>query len=135
MINGDISNETPPRIIVVVDVVAEITLGDKKLFKKQDFKVKWKKEILKGLWDFSFRYGISMELAGIEEDGWTDDMLSDLMGKLDNRGGNPFNYYYVYDDVQELVDELPYKANFKGVVDLPNRILRYGSWGIDIKTF
>lgn len=135
MINGDISNETPPRIVVIVDVIAEIEFGDKKLFKKRDFKVKWKKEYLKGLWDFSFRYGISMELAAISEDGWTDDMLSNLMDKLDNRGGNPFNYYYVYDDVQELVDELPYKANFKGVVDIPSRILRYGSWGIDIKTF
>lgn len=131
MINGDISNETPPRLVVTMDVVAEQVSEEKKLFQKTKFKVKWRKENLSQLWNISYKYGLSLELAGMESEGWTEDALSDLMDKLDNRGGNPFNYYQVYEDLQELIDELPYKTNFKGVVS--ETPARFGSWGINLQ--
>lgn len=130
MIKGDISAETPPRLVVTMDVVAEQVSEEKKLFKKPTRKVKWRKENLKHLWDVSYKYGLALELAGLEEEGWDDESLETLMSKLDNRGGNPFNYYQVYENLQELIDELPYKANFKGVIS--ETPARFGSWGINI---
>lgn len=134
MINGDISNATPPRIVVLIGVVAEVTFEDERkgLRKVKVPKVKWRKENLNHLWNLSYKFGLSVELAAIAEDGWTEDMLSKMMDKLDNRGGNPFNYHYLYDDLQELVDELPYKANFKGIVAEPGTVARFGSWGIEL---
>jgi len=135
LIKGDISSETPPRIIVMIGAVAEVTFEEtrKGLRKIKTPKVTWRKENLKVLWDRALKYGLSIELAGVVEDGWTEDMLAKIMDKLDNRGGNPFNYYYVYDTLQEVIDELPYKANFKGIIDIPGRVARFGSWGIEIQ--
>jgi len=135
LINGDISNATPPRIVVMVDVVAEVTFAEERkgLRKTKVPKAKWRKENLSHLWNLAYKFGLSVELAATEEDGWTDEMLSGMMDKLDNRGGNPFNYYYVYESIQEVVEELPYKANFKGIVDVPGRVARFGSWGIEIQ--
>lgn len=135
MINGNISNETPPRIVVMITAVAEVTFEEQRkgLRKVRVPKVKWIKENLKHLWDVSYKYGLAVELAATEEDGWTEDDLSKIMDKLDNRGGNPFNYSYVYEDLQELIDELPYKANFKGIIDVPGRVARFGSWGVEIQ--
>lgn len=134
MINGDISNSTPPRIVVLIDVVADVTFEEtrKGLRKVTTPKVKWIKENLSHLWNVSFKYGLSVELAATEEEGWTDELLSKMMDKLDNRGGNPFNYYYVYEDLEELVGELPYKTNFKGVVAPQEKAARFGSWGIEL---
>ena len=55
-----------------------------------------------------------------------------LMTRLDNRGGNPFNYAELYDSFQDLVSELPYRPNLKAVIDLSNQVARYGSWGLDL---
>ena len=119
----------------MIDAVADITFEEarKGLRKTVTPKVKWRKESLSHLWNMAYKYGLSVELAGTEEDGWTDTLLSNMMDKLDNRGGNPFNYYYVYEDIQEIVDELPYKANFKGIIDNPGRVARFGSWGIELQ--
>lgn len=135
MINGDISNATPPRIVVLVDVVAEVTFEEarKGLRKIKIPKVKWRKENLSHLWNVSYKFGLSIELAATEEDGWDDDTLTKMMDKLDNRGGNPFNYHYVYENLQEIIDELPYKANFKGIIADPGTVARFGSWGIEIQ--
>jgi hypothetical protein len=119
----------------MVDVVAEVTFSEERkgLRKVQVPKTKWIKENLKHLWDISYKYGLSLELAATEDLGWTEGSLSKMMDKLDNRGGNPFNYSYLYDDLQELIDELPYKANFKGVIANPGTVARFGSWGIEIQ--
>ena len=135
MINGDISNATPPRIIVMIDVVAEVTFEEirKGLRKIRVPKAKWRKENLSHLWNVSYKFGLAIELAATEEDGWDNDTLTKLMDKLDNRGGNPFNYHYVYEDLQEIIDELPYKANFKGIIADPGTVAKFGSWGIEIQ--
>ena len=119
----------------MIGAVAEVTFEEtrKGLKKVRTPKVTWRKENLKVLWDRALKYGLSIELAAVGDDGWTVKMLEDIMDKLDNRGGNPFNYYYVYLDLQEVIDELPYKANLKGIVDVPGRVARFGSWGIEIQ--
>lgn len=136
MYRGDISNETPPRIIVVIDVVVQ---SEEKTTKALFGKTKVSKAItalnnaqLSRLWNAAFNYGLAIELAAFEADGWTQEDVDKLMNRLDNRGGNPFNYSELYGSFHDLVGELPYRPNLKAVIDLPNQVARYGSWGLDL---
>jgi hypothetical protein len=52
--------------------------------------------------------------------------------RLERRVVNPFNYYQLYSDVDELVGMLPYRPNLKAVIDIPDRVARYGSAGVQI---
>ena len=136
MYRGDISNDTPPRIIVVIDVVVQ---SEEKTSKPLFGKPKSTKAItglnnaqLSKLWNASFNYGLAIELAAFEEDGWAQEDVDKLMGRLDNRGGNPFNYSELFGSFHDLVGELPYRPNLKAVIDLPHQVARYGSWGLDL---
>lgn len=136
MYRGDISNETPPRIIVVIDVVVQ---SEEKVTKALFGKTKSSKTItalnnaqLSRLWNAAFNYGLAVELSAFEADGWTQEDVDKLMNRLDNRGGNPFNYAELYSSFHDLVGELPYRANLKAVIDLPHQVARYGSWGLDL---
>jgi hypothetical protein len=137
MLRGEISNETPPRLIVVIDVaVISELIEEKKLLRKV---VSLRKITglnnaqLSKLWNAAFKYGLAIELAAFEDDGWTQAHVDKLIDRLDNRGGNPFNYSELYGSFHDLVGELPYRANLKAVIDLPNRVARYGSWGLDLQ--
>jgi hypothetical protein len=136
MINGDISNETPPRIIVTIDVVVQSeAITTKNVFGKPKTVKKvtgLNNASLSRLWNASFNYGLAIELAAFSNDGWAQEDVDKLMGRLDNRGGNPFNYAELYDSFHDLVGELPYRPNLKAVIDLPNQVARYGSWGLDL---
>lgn len=136
MINGDISNETSPRIIVNIDVVVDSDLitGRKVLrsFEERKMTHLHSKE-LAHLWLMANKYGLSVELAAFENDSWHQDQLDKVMDKLDRRGGNPFNYAELYSSVDDLVSELPYRGNLKGVIDLKHRVMRYGSWGLELE--
>ena len=136
MINGDISNETPPRIIVAMEVVVRSeTMTSKALFGKPKTARKvtgLNNAELSKLWNSAFNYGLAIELAAFEDEGWTQEDVGKLMIRLDFRGGNPFNYAQIYDSFHDLVSELPYRPNLKAVIDLPNQVARYGSWGLDL---
>lgn len=135
MKNGDISNETSPRIIVLADVVANLKEEtQKKLFRsKTSFSVGDLNQLaLIQLWSLTNKYGLSTELAGIESEGWTQEMLDKVMEILDRRGGNPFNFAQVYTSTQELVDDLPYRVNLRGVIDVQSRVAMYGSKGVEL---
>jgi hypothetical protein len=117
--NGDISNE--------------ISTTRKLLRTSKEVKLQnLKKEAISQLWTLGNKYGLSIELAGIEELGWTQESLDKVMEILDRRGGNPFNFAQVYITTQELVDDMPYRVNLRGVVDLQNRVAMYGSYGIEL---
>jgi hypothetical protein len=134
--NGDISNETPARLIVLADVVAVVEVStNRKLFKtSKEFKVSNLKKLeVSQLWTITNRYGLSVELAGIEELGWTQEGLDKVMEILDRRGGNPFNFAQLYSTTQELVDDMPYRVNLRGVVDVTGRAALYGSYGTELK--
>jgi hypothetical protein len=136
MINGDISNETPPRIIVVIDVAVQSELQEeKKLLRKSETTRKvtaLNNASLSKLWNVAFKYGLAVELAAFENEGWTQEHVDKLITRLDNRGGNPFNYAELYGSFQDLVGELPYRPNLKAVIDLSNQVARYGSWGLEL---
>ena len=136
MKGGDISNETSPRIIVVIDVVAESEIEETRKFLKSSTGRKVTKlnnQALSQLWLLTNKYGLSVELAGFESDNWTQEHLDAVMDKLDRRGGNPFNYAELYLSIDDFIGELPYRNNLKGVIDLRGRVARYGSWGIELE--
>lgn len=135
MINGDISNETSPRIIIVVDVVANSELEEEKKFMRSTMVrnvTSLNHLALSQIWNISNKYGLSVELAAFASEMWTQEHLDKFMDKLDRRGGNPFNYAELYNDMEDFIGELPYRTNLKGVVDLRERVARYGSWGIEL---
>jgi hypothetical protein len=135
MRNGDISNETPPRIIVTIETVVETELVEERalILKHTVRKItKLNNTALAHLWLVSSRYGLSVELAAFEDQTWTQEHLDYVMDKLERRGGNPFNYAELYSSVGDLVAELPYRGNLKGVVTDGNSGM-FGSWGIDLQ--
>lgn len=137
MQGGDISNETSPRIIVLMEVVSKSEVVEEKrvlLGNKTERKLQGLDNLaLSNLWNLSNKYGLSVELAAFANDLWTQEQLDSFMDKLDRRGGNPFNYAELYDDIDEFIGELPYRVNLKGVIDLPGRVARYGSYGIELQ--
>lgn len=137
MKNGDISNETPPRIIVIIDAIAKSevtektrlllsTVTERKLIGLDNL-------ALSQLWNITNKFGLSVELAAFETEHWSAVQLESVMEKLERRGGNPFNYAELYSDIDEFIAELPYRNNLKGVIDIPERVMRYGSKGIELK--
>jgi hypothetical protein len=135
LINGDISNETSPRILVLIDVVANSELVEtKKLLRTTtERKVTSLNNLaLSQLWNLADKYGLSVELVGYSDEMWTQAHLDLFMERLDKRGGNPFNYAELYVTLEDLLGELPYRTNLRGVIDLQGRIARYGSWGIEL---
>jgi len=135
MQGGDISNETPPRIIVVIDVVTESELVDERKLLRSSTERKLlgiNRVALSQLWNMSNKYGLSVELAAFADEHWTEKQLEAFIDKLERRGANPFNYHELYSDVHDFVSDLPYRPNLKGVVDLRERVAMYGSWGIEL---
>jgi hypothetical protein len=135
MKNGDISNVSSPQVICVTDVVVSLVQEETKSFlsKKTISKV----GAIEGLnanklWIMSNNYGISLEMAGFADQGWTEELLEKAFEKLERRVVNPFNYWQLYEDTEELVIGLPYRPNLKAVIDIPDRVARYGSAGVEI---
>lgn len=135
MKNGDISNVSSPQVICLTDVVIELIEEESKrlLLKRVQQKIgNVNLQSANKLWLLSNNYGIALELAGFEDQGWTEELLDKAFEKLERRVVNPFNYWQLYENVEELVGALPYRANLKGIIDIPGRVARYGSAGIEL---
>jgi len=132
MKNGDISNDLPKRVIVVTDVFVSKEVISKKVFKfipglpKINHTVN--RQALSNFYLYTTRQGVTLELVSFDLD---EDGLAELMNRLDVLGTNPFRYYTSYESTDHLVNELPYRPEVVGVVDIPSRQLRYGHWGMD----
>jgi hypothetical protein len=135
MKNGDISNVSSPQVVCVTDVVINLVeeATRKLLVTRVENKLgEINLESANKLWKLSNNYGISLELAGYADLGWTEELLEKAFEKLEREVVNPFNYWHLYEDVSELVRKLPYRANLRGIVDVPWRVARYGSAGVEI---
>ena len=135
MKGGDISNVSSPQVIVTTDVVVKLKGEDsrKLLIKKTVLKVGDLEVLsLNKLWRVSSDYGLSLELAGFEEDGWTENLLEQAFEKFERRVVNPFNYWQLYENRDEVVGLLPYRPNLKAVIDTQDKVARYGSAGVEI---
>ena len=133
MRNGDISNGVPPRVLVHLDV---ITIRGKqeepflRFFKRERERRYYDKVALNALWRYSMRYEVVLELFDTE---LTQREMDDVLDDLDRITAHPFRSGNVYPDLRAMVSEvLPYRHDIVGVIDLPERGLRYGSKWIDL---
>jgi hypothetical protein len=135
MKNGDISNVSSPQVICVTDVTVKLEEESSRrlLIKQTSLKV-GAIDLLAAnkLWRLANNYSISLELAGFESEGWSEELLDKAFEKLERRVVNPFNYWQLYEDPHELVGLLPYRANLKAVIDVPSRVAMYGSAGVQL---
>jgi hypothetical protein len=129
--NGDLSNALPLRVLVTADVIIDAyeekqrgVLGIPKMKKR----VEYNRLVLSHLYMVTVRRGWTMELISFTH---SEKALADLVLYLDKFGTNPFRYATSYKNIEKLVDELPYRPEVVGVIDMPHRLLRYGRWGLD----
>lgn len=135
MKNGDISNVSSPQVVATTTLLLKLKEEEEKrlLVKKKIVKVgEIDLVVANKLWRMTNQYGVSLELAGFEDEGWTEELLDKAFEKLERRVVNPFNYWQLYESPQELVALLPYRANLKAVLDVPGRVAMYGSAGVQI---
>ena len=131
MRNGDISNEMPKRVLVVMDIFMTVQVNIKKRFKivpLPSVEKKIRRDILSALYLFTTNKGVTLELVSYS---LNDEQLSESMDYIDKVGTNPFRYYSSYESINHLMAELPYRPEVIGVIDVPSNILRYGHWGLD----
>lgn len=131
MRKGDISNELPKRVIVTTDVFLKVDVSVKKKYKIFSTVEKNKtirRDILSRLYLFTTNRGVTLELASFD---MSEEELAKFVDRLDNAGTNPFRYFTSYESVNHLVQELPYRPEVIGVLDTPDKLLRYGHWGLD----
>jgi hypothetical protein len=136
MKNGDISNVSSLQVVCLTDVVIGLVEEETKrlLSKKIEHKIgNIDLQNANKLWILANKYGVSLELAGYADQGWTEELLEKAFDKLEKRVVNPFNYWQLYDDPDELVMGIPYRANLRGIIDIPGRVARYGSAGVQIE--
>jgi len=128
---GDISNEVPGRVVVTLDCIIDRKPEIRKFLGipviSED--ITYNRRSLSLFWNFAEKNDYRLELAGF---GYTKKEMRGIQEDLDNLGTNPFNYYTAYQAVADLVRELPYRPELIGVVDVPDRGLRYGSKFIDL---
>lgn len=135
MIGGDISNVSSPQVIATTDILFTLkTVEEKRLLSKKTYTSIGDLNLLAAnkLWVISNKYAISLELAGFEDQGWTEELLEKAFLKLERRAVNPFNYWQLYESPHEIVGTLPYRANLKAVIDVPGRVAMYGSAGVQL---
>jgi len=130
MRGGDISNEVPPRIVVTLDCILDKRPNVKKVLGIPVFSEEstYNRQQLSFFWRFAEKFSYRLELVGF---GYSQKEMDEVLEDLDNIGTNPFNYAVAYPGVADLVAELPYRPELYGVVDIPERGLRYGSKYID----
>ncbi len=131
MKGGDISNEVPQRVAVVLDCILDTKPTTKRVLGIPVFgeEVSYNRLALARFWNFSQKYGYVLELVGF---GYTRKEMKEVLEDLDNLGTNPFNYSTSYKVVSDLVSQLPYRPELKHVVDIPSRGLMYGSWYLEM---
>jgi len=135
MKNGDISNVSSPQVIATTTLLLKLVEQETRrlLVKTTSFKVGDVDLIAANkLWRLGNTYGVSLELAGFEDEGWNEELLDKAFEKLERRVVNPFNYWQLYESPHELVGLLPYRANLKAVIDVPGRVAMYGSAGVQL---
>ena len=130
MQNGDISNALPMRVLVTTDVIVDTYDETVRKFGVPRVKkrIEYNRLVLSHLYMVTLRRGWTMELVSFSH---SEKELADVVLYLDKFGTNPFRYATAYKNIDKLVEELPYRPEVIGVIDMPTRLLRYGRWGLD----
>lgn len=132
MLKGDLSNGTPPVVLVHLDVVRlRGMVMDTRLFgliKREKEIRNYDKLILNALYRYEFNTGVTLEVF---DPGASSKTMEEVMEELDGTGVNPFRRARIAPDLRAVVSSLPFEPNTLGVIDLPERGLMYGSRWID----
>lgn len=131
MYKGDISNELPKRVLVTTDVFLTVNYSVRKVFKiipKVEADAQIDRSVLSYLYLYTTRRGVTLEAVSFD---MSEEQMLSLEKTLDEAGTNPFRYFSAYKSIEALIDELPYRPEVAGVMDIPSRQLRYGHWGLD----
>lgn len=134
MRGGDISNDTPPRLYFAFETVTIPKVEQKKvlgLIPVLEKSWDWNLRTLDQVWRITQKYEVIGELVAFGDE-FTQEMIDKSLQDLDELQTNPFNYGKHFDKVEDLINLLPYLTNLRGVVDIPSRVARYGSWGIEL---
>ena len=94
MKGGDISNVSSLQVVCLTDVVIALVEEEtrKLLSKKIEYKIgNIDLQNANKLWKLANQYGVSLELAGYADQGWTEELLEKAFDKLEKRVVNPFN--------------------------------------------
>jgi hypothetical protein len=131
MLNGDISNDAPKRVLVAESLVIVKQPRVEKRFKfipvvKHD--LLYDRVMLNKLWQYTTQKGITLELISFEH---SEDELAQIYDQLDSAGVNPFRGYSYYKSPSKLAADLAFRPEVFGVLD-PENMLRYGSKGLDL---
>jgi len=135
MYKGDISNEIPMRVLVTTDLFIDTQISDvkeKKLFKTKITRkthAQVRADLLSRLWLYNDRTPYTLECVSYTFDA---EQMIKLEEQLDVAGTNPFRYFTSYSSMDQLIKTLPYRPEVLGVIDKPDRLLRYGHWGMDM---
>jgi hypothetical protein len=130
MLNGDISNAAPKRVLINADVLLiKYTKVKKKfkIFSSFEEELVFDRFLLNKFYLYSSRQGVTLELVSFE---YKLDKLELMYNELDRAGLNPFRGFSYYSSPRKLAAELAYRPEVIGVID-PEHQLMYGKWGLD----
>lgn len=133
MRHGDLSNEVPRRILVFLNYVAlppDDGLTTRLRRRRHNHRAVAAQYVLlpatiAQLLRMSARHGLHVELFAV---GITQEELDAVVERLDTGQAHPFTHATCYPTLNDFVSTLPYRPEVIGVVDVPERALRYGSW-------
>ena len=128
---GDLSNQMPRRLLVHLDLfLIKKPRVEKKfrLFPQVKYDLDYDRLFLNKLYLFTTQAEITLELVSFEHN---DEELLLIYNELDRVGTNPFRYHSVFKSAEDLVSKLPYRPEVIGVLDIDERKLMYGHWGLD----
>lgn len=132
MQGGDISNEVPGRILVTYDYLTEETVRPKKFLGVvvgTETVRTISEPTMSSIGRMASKIGARLELVVLGSD---DDDADQVLADIDRRAWQPFNYARGYGSAFEFVSALPYRPEVMGVLDVPERMAAYGSYGISL---
>lgn len=132
MQGGDISNAIPGRIIVTYDYLTYDSPRPKKMLGVVVGTTQVRQissPTLSLLSRLTAKVDARLELAvfGVDDAG-----ADEILGEIDKRSWQPFNYARGYESPFALVSDLPYRPEVLGVIDDADRMGTYGSYGISM---
>jgi hypothetical protein len=130
---GDIDNGSPLRLLVTYEVVTEEFMAPRRrigIVVGMETRRRFDRVSLNRLWRYTERTPVRVELVNF---GVSQSEADDRLRALDAFGMSSVNYSTAYEDLQELVEGLPYRPDVMGVVDVPENQARYGSMGMGLQ--
>ena len=134
MKNNDLSNSPFPRILVHREVV---TLREQKTYRVMGILPRVVEEqylnmtVLNNLHRISFKRNVNFEAFDFVD----QDSMDEWFEYLNNNVANPFVTATGYGEFKDLNNDLLFRREVIGIVDIPARMLSYGSYGLDLGRF